>query len=86
MSYRDQNSPNANIGNQVQMGANVKGTGKRGVPSAIALENRTESFPAVENTQGTKPSRGKSKQAPPANRRLGAVENPDGKPNRQGKY
>lgn len=42
-------APKAQVGNQVRMAGNSKGTGVAGRPSAVALAGKTSSKGAVEN-------------------------------------
>lgn len=51
------------VGRNVRVGPNTKGTGKRGVPVAIALLGKTEDFPAVSDPQGKKPGRATNDKA-----------------------
>lgn len=40
MSFKDSNTAKSALGNQVKSTANTKGTGRRGVPTAIALASK----------------------------------------------
>ncbi len=46
MAYKD---TDRDLGRHVQFAVNTKGTGRRGVPTAIADLSKTETAPAVEN-------------------------------------
>ena len=37
------------VGNQLRIGPNTKGTGRRGVPTAVAVGGKDSTKPAVEN-------------------------------------
>lgn len=52
MSYT--NPGKADFGNLAKIGPNTKGTGRVGVPVAVALMGRDKALPAVEDLQGTK--------------------------------
>lgn len=40
MSFKDSNTAKSALGNQLKTTPNTKGTGRRGVPTAIALESK----------------------------------------------
>lgn len=53
MSFMD---TNRDSGNQVRVGPNTKGTGTRGVPTAVAEMRQDKVVPAVENPSKASPS------------------------------